>query len=70
MSLALNLRKDDSFQGLMDQISQTNQELFCHNCCELVNLRQNQFACRYCHGYQLERVADTRTLQRQHQTYT
>ena len=73
MSTAADFRKDDSFQGFMNpigQLSQANQELYCHNCCMLVNLRLNQFACRYCHGYQLERVENTSALERQHQTYT
>ena len=73
MSSLLDFRQNDLFQELMvpiDQVSQENQELYCHNCCELVRLRPNQFACRYCYGYQLERVADTSTLERQSQTYT
>ena len=73
MSISFDFRKDDSFQGFMDpigQVSQTNQELYCHNCCELVRLRSSVVACRYCHGCQLERVPDRSVLERQHQTYT
>ena len=73
MSISFDFRKDDSFQGFMDpigQVSQINQELYCHNCCELVRLRPSVVACRYCHGYQLERVPDRSVLERQHQTYT
>ena len=73
MSSPHDFRENDSFQGFMEQtgqVNEANKELYCHNCCEVVSLRSNQFVCRYCHGFQLERVEDMSALERQHEPYT
>ena len=46
------------------------RDLYCHNCCELVKLRPQEYSCRYCNGPQLELVTDISTLQRQAVSYT
>ena len=46
----------------------TYRELFCHNCCEIVNVARG--TCPYCNGYQLERVPNPESLQRRTEVYT
>ena len=45
-----------------------NRELYCHNCCEIVNALHG--TCPYCNGYQLERVSNPESLQRRTEVYT
>ena len=45
----------------------TNRELFCHNCCDIVNAAHG--TCPYCNGYQLEAVSNPESLQRRTEVY-
>jgi len=45
-----------------------NRELFCHNCCEIVNAAHG--SCPHCNGYQLEAVPNPELLQRRTEFYT